>query len=51
MHRASRIASPHRVPVEAAMTAFATAVETAGLPTWPMARAEVIGEDDPEFDE
>ncbi len=37
--------------VEAAMTAFAAAVETAGLPAWPMTRAEVIGEDEWEFDE
>lgn len=37
--------------VEAAMTAFAAAAQTAGLPAWPMTRAEVIGEDDPEFDE
>ena len=32
--------------VEAAMEAFAAAVETANLPAWPMTRAEVIGEDE-----
>ena len=37
--------------VEAAMAAFAAAVETADLPAWPMTRAEVIGEDELEFDE
>lgn len=37
--------------VEVAMAAFAAAVETADLPAWPMTRAEVIGEDEPEFDE
>ena len=36
--------------VEAAMEAFAGAVETAGLPAWPMTRAEVIGEDEIEAD-
>ncbi len=37
--------------VEAAMEAFAAAVETANLPAWPMTRAEVIGEDEFEIDE
>ena len=37
--------------VEAAMTAFAAAVETARLPAWPMTRAEVIGEDELGLDE
>ena len=37
--------------VEAAMEAFAAAVETANLPAWPMTRAEVIGEDEFEHDE
>ena len=32
--------------VQAAMEAFAAAVETANLPAWPMTRAEVIGEDE-----
>ena len=36
--------------VEAAMVAFAAAVEAAGLPAWPMTRAEVIGEDEIEDD-
>ncbi|WP_419551930.1 hypothetical protein [Candidatus Poriferisodalis sp.] len=34
------------IAVEAAMEAFAAAVETANLPAWPMTRAEVIGEDE-----
>ena len=37
--------------VQAAMEAFAAAVETASLPAWPMTRAEVIGEDELGFDE
>ena len=37
--------------VEAAMEAFAAAVETANLPAWPMTRAEVIGEDEFEIGE
>lgn len=32
--------------VAAALPAFADAVATAGLPSWPVTRAEVIGEDD-----
>lgn len=37
--------------VDAALPAFADAVATAGLPPWPVTRAEVIGEDDLGFDE
>lgn len=37
--------------VEAAMEAFAAAVETANLPAWPMTRAEVISEDEFEVGE
>ncbi|MEM7091531.1 MAG: hypothetical protein AAF567_00905 [Actinomycetota bacterium] len=32
--------------VDQAIPAFTAAVETAGLPPWPVTRAEVIGEDD-----
>ena len=32
--------------VEAAVEAFATAAHTAGLPSWPVTRAEAIGEDE-----
>ena len=32
--------------VEAAVAALAEAARQAGLPAWPVARAEVIGEDD-----
>ncbi len=32
--------------VDRALTAFAGAVERAGLPAWPVARAETISEDD-----
>ncbi len=31
--------------VDQALEAFSTAVTTAGLPDWPITRAEVIGED------
>ncbi len=36
--------------VEAAVEAFAAAAYTAGLPSWPVTRAEVIGEDEFGFD-
>ncbi|MEM8924926.1 MAG: hypothetical protein AAGD35_15585 [Actinomycetota bacterium] len=32
--------------VEAAVPAFTAAAETAGLPPWPVTKAEVIGEDE-----
>src|SRR5262249_32619352 len=37
--------------VELAMTAFTQAAARAGLPPWPIARAEAIGEDDELDDE
>lgn len=37
--------------VEQGIEAFASAVETARLPIWPIIRAEVIGEDEFEPDE
>lgn len=37
--------------VEVALPLFNSAVETAGLPVWPVSRAEVIGEDEGFFDD
>jgi len=37
--------------VEKAIPAFEAAVAEAALPTWPVTHAEVIGEDEYEFDE
>lgn len=37
--------------VDKAIPAFAAAVETANLPAWPVSRAEVVGEDEPGFDQ
>ncbi len=37
--------------VEAAIPLFEAAVKTAGLPQWPLTRAEVVGEDEYDFDE
>ena len=37
--------------VDKAIPAFTTAVATAGLPAWPVCRAEVIGEDELGFEE
>lgn len=37
--------------VEVALAAFATAATQAGMPDWPVARVETIGEDDEDDDE
>lgn len=37
--------------VEVALPLFEAAVDTAGIPAWPVTRAEVIGEDEGFFDD
>ncbi|MEM9132493.1 MAG: hypothetical protein AAF962_11535 [Actinomycetota bacterium] len=37
--------------VEQAIPLFAQAVETAGIPSWPVSKAEVIGEEDDFIDD
>lgn len=36
---------------DAALPLFAQAVETAGVPAWPVTKAEVIGEDEGYYDD